>query len=406
MTTVEGKQAGTGGRAPLAGIRVLELATYLTGPFATMMLADLGAAVIKVEPPKGDPFRRFGRPDTYVSPLFANCNRGKRSVVLDLKTPEGVSRVLSLAAESDILVCNWRPDVAERLGIGDAALERVNDQLIRIYISGYGPAGPQADEPAFDTVLQARSGMTEAVSTSDEPALLPGYPVDKLTAVMAAQAALAALVTRSRSGHGDRVDVAMLDVAAYLNFVDLFPGRVFLDHAPPDARNRQSAAVRPLRASDGWLLVAPVSAEHIRRVCRAVEHPEWADEVLAMQDQVSIVDALFRRLESAVVTAPVRTWLQRFGDEDLPVAPCLSMDQHLADGQVAHNQLYAVDDWPGAGSVRTVRYPARFGSCDVLHATLPAPPLGAHTDEVASGLEATIPAQSSSVGTEATIRSE
>jgi crotonobetainyl-CoA:carnitine CoA-transferase CaiB-like acyl-CoA transferase len=371
-----------------------------------MMLADLGATVTKVEPPKGDPFRRFGRPDTYVSAFFANCNHGKRSVVLDLKTPDGVSRLLSLAAGSDILVCNWRPDVADRLGIGDAALVQANHRLIRIYISGYGPTGPRADAPAFDTVLQAQSGMTEAVSTSDTPALLPGYPIDKLTAVMAAQAALAALVTREREGHGERVDVAMLDVAAYLNFVDLFPGRVFVDRAPADARNRQSSAVRPLQASDGWLLVAPVSAEHIRRVCRAAAHPEWADEVLAVRDQVAMVNALFDRLQSAVRTAPVRVWLERFGDEDLPVAPCLTMDEHLADDQVAHNQIYAVDDWPEVGAVRTTRYPARFSSTGPVPSGSPAPHLGADTDEVLAGLDATTAAQSSSVGTETTSRSE
>jgi formyl-CoA transferase len=296
--------------------------------------------------------------------------------------------------------------VADRLGIGDAALAQANPRLIRIYISGYGPTGPLADAPAFDTVLQARSGMTEAVSTSDTPTLLPGYPVDKLTAVMAAQAALAALVTREREGRGDRVDVAMLDVAAYLNFVDLFPGRVFVERAPADARNRQSSAVRPLRASDGWLLVAPVSAEHIRRVCRAAGHPEWADEVLAVRDQVAMVNALFERLESAVRNEPVGVWLERFGAEDLPVAPCLTMDEHLADAQVDHNQVYAVDDWPDVGSVRTTRYPARFSSSGPVPTGAPAPRLGADTDEVVTGLDATIAAQSSSAGTETTSKSE
>src|SRR5579859_3263385 len=145
-TTTAGnqEQQKLNGRPPLAGTRVLELATYLSGPFATMMLADLGAEVIKVEPPRGDPFRRFGRPETYVSSLFANCNRPKRSVVLDLKTPEGVARLLGLAGQSDIVVCNWRPEVADRLGVGDGALVQANDQLIRIYVSGYGPTDPLA----------------------------------------------------------------------------------------------------------------------------------------------------------------------------------------------------------------------------------------------------------------------
>jgi crotonobetainyl-CoA:carnitine CoA-transferase CaiB-like acyl-CoA transferase len=376
----------TGGRPPLAGTRVLELATYLSGPFATMMLADLGAEVVKVEPPRGDPFRRFGRPETYVSSLFANCNRAKRSVVLDLKTPDAVAKLLALAARSDILVCNWRPEVAERLGIGDEALVQANDQLIRIYISGYGPTGPLSEAPAFDGVLQALSGMTEAVSVSDQPAMLPGYPVDKLTAVMAVQAALAALISRARDGHGDRVDLPMLDTAAYLNFVDLVTGRTFIDHQPVEARNRQSSAVRPIEAAGGWLLVAPASADQVRRACRAVGHPEWGDELLAIPDSIAMVTAMCARLETVTRTAPVDQWLQAFQDHDVPVARCLGIDEHLLDPQVAHNQIYSVADWPDVGAVRTVRYPARFASSGPLPTGCPTPRLGADTDDIVAGL--------------------
>jgi CoA:oxalate CoA-transferase len=374
------------GRAPLAGIRVLELATYLSGPFATMMLADLGADVVKVEPPRGDPFRRFGRPETYVSSLFANCNRAKRSVVLDLKAADSVAQLLALAGGSDILICNWRPEVADRLGIGDDALFGANDQLIRIYISGYGPTGPLSDAPAFDGVLQALSGMTEALSVSDQPTMLSGYPVDKLTAVMAVQAALAALITRARDGHGDRVDLPMLDTAAYLNFVDLVTGRTFVDHQPTEARNRQSSAVRPIAAGEGWLLVAPASASQVRRACQAVEHPEWGDELLAMADSVAMVTALCDRLETATRTASLEHWLDRFRGHDVPVARCLGIDEHLVDVQVAHNQIYSVAEWPGVGAVRTVRYPARFASCGPLPTGAPTPRLGADTEAVLAAL--------------------
>jgi CoA:oxalate CoA-transferase len=370
----------------LAGIRVLEMATYLSGPFATMMLADLGAEVIKVEPPRGDPFRRFGRPETYVSSLFANCNRAKRSVVLDLKTPDGVAHLLALAAQSDILVCNWRPEVAERLGIGDGTLVQANDQLIRIYVSGYGPTGPLADAPAFDGVVQAGSGMTEALSTSDEPAMLPGYPVDKMTAVMAVQAALAALVSRARDGRGDRVDLAMLDTAAYLNFVDLVAGRTFLDYQPAEARNRQSSAVRPIAAADGWLLVAPASGDQVRRACRAVGHPEWGDELLAMPDAVAMVTALCSRLETATGAASAEHWLEQFQRHDVPVARCIGIDEHLVDPQVTHNQIYSIAEWPSVGPVRTVRYPARFASSGLLPTGAAAPRLGADTSDVLAGL--------------------
>jgi len=189
---------------PLEGITVVETASYLSGPWAGMMLADLGAEVIKVEPPGGDPYRRFGRPVTPVAPVWAACNRGKRSVVVDLKTDQGVAQLLDLVAETDVFLSNWRPDVAERLGIGDDVLAAANPRLIRCWISGNGPSGPRVGEPAFDTVIQARSGMTDAISSDGAPTVSYGYPIDKLTPMLATQAILAALFARERSGAGDR----------------------------------------------------------------------------------------------------------------------------------------------------------------------------------------------------------
>ena len=375
-------------RGPLAGTRVVELASFITGPYTGLMLADLGADVIKIEQPKGgDAFRRFGRPATYVSPVFANCNRGKRSMVLDLKAEGGVATLLRLLTTTDILVCNWRPDVAERLGLGDHVLEEANPRLIRMYISGFGPAGPNADEPAFDNVLQARSGLTQALWAGEEPTILPGYPIDKMTAVMAAQAALAALLSRQRDGRGDRIDLAMLDAAGYLNFIDLFTNRVFVDHQPAEARNLHASSTRPLAASDGWLIIAPVSGEAIRNACVTVGHPDWADEVLPIADQVTMVRLLFDRMESVMPTDTVANWLSRFQAHDVPAAPCLSIDEHLDDPQVAHNQMYSVTEWPDVGKVRSARYPARFASTGPLAATGAAPRLGANTDEILAELD-------------------
>src|SRR3954453_565283 len=167
---------------PLEGLKVVEAANYMSGPYATMMLGDLGAEVIKVEPPKGDPFRRFGRPKTYASPQFVNCNRSKRSVVLDLKSPDDQAAMLRLLDSADILLSNWRPAVAARLGLGDEVLAARNPRLIRVSVSGEGPTGPLTDDPVFDTIVQARSAMAFGLSGADEPMLLPGYPVDKLTA--------------------------------------------------------------------------------------------------------------------------------------------------------------------------------------------------------------------------------
>jgi len=345
------------------------------------MLADLGAEVIKVEPPRGDPFRRFGRPDTYVSIPFADSNRGKSSVVLDLKQEEGREQFLQLLRTGDVFLSNWRPAVAARLGLQDGILQQTNPRLIRVYVSGYGPSGPLADEPAFDTVIQARSGMTYAMSATDQPILTPGSPVDKLTSIMTAQAVLAGLLLRERDRHGDRIDVSMLDVASYVNFVELFENRTFIDRQPTEARNQHAVELRPLAASDGWLVITPVTSEAIRATCAAVEHPEWADEILAEQDPTALVRDLFNRLDRVIPTRSVDDWLAALRRYDVAAAPCLSMDQHLTDAQVVHNHIYRVAEWEDVGKVRNVRYPALFASCDYLIAEQQPPRLGGDTDD-------------------------
>ena len=161
-------------RGPLAGVKVVETAIYMAGPYAGMMLADLGADVVKIESAKGDPFRKYGRPKTPFSAVFANCNRSKRSVVLDLKDPAGRDALLELLADSDVFLANWRAGVAESLGLSDDVLAAANPRLVRCFVTGYGPDGPLAAEPAFDTVLQGRSALTDAITPpGHDPTLDP-----------------------------------------------------------------------------------------------------------------------------------------------------------------------------------------------------------------------------------------
>ena len=180
--------------APLSGVSVVEIGSYMSVPFAAMMLADLGADVVKVEPPKGDPFRRFARPKGAMAAVFVNANRGKKSIVLDLKQAIDRDRLCELLRNSDVVLSNWRPAVAERLGLGDDVLAALNPRLIRVYVSGYGSSGPDRDKPSYDSVVQARSGLTWAQGGDDRPTLAVGYLVDKTTAMMTAQATIAALI--------------------------------------------------------------------------------------------------------------------------------------------------------------------------------------------------------------------
>ncbi len=358
---------------------MLEAASYVSGPYAGQMLADLGAEVIKVEAPQGDAFRRFGRPATAYSPVFANCNRGKKSVVADLKHPEQRAALLGLIDESDVWITNWRPGVAERMELGDDVLGRRNPRLIRLYVSGYGESGPKAGSPVFDTIVQAASGLTYALSKGDEPVVLAGFPIDKVTAAIAAQAVLAALFARERSGAGERIDVSMMSTASYVHFVELFANRTFLSGQPSEARNRQATGLRPVKAKDGWITVAPVSGSAIRSLCEAVGRPEWATEMRAVEDQADMASILFSRLDEVLPSRPVDEWLQVFAERDVPAARCLTMDEHLDDPQVEALDLYRTEQWDGVGPVRTVRYPATFASSGRLGAPGPAPAVGQDT---------------------------
>jgi CoA:oxalate CoA-transferase len=374
---------------PLAGIRVIEAATFVTGPYTGQMLADLGAEVVKVESPTGgDAFRRFGRPDGPYSAVFANTNRGKRSVALDLKDPGARSLLLDLVESSDVWLTNWRPGVADRLGLGDEVLVDRNPRLIRVYITGYGNRGPRAAAPVFDTIVQAGSGLTHALSNDDEPALLAGFTIDKLTATMATQAVLAALLARERGGPAERIDLSMLATAAYIDFLELFANRTFTDAPPEEARNLQATGLRALRTRDGWMVTAPVSGSAIRKLCEVVGHPEWADELRRLDDQTRVASELFTRLDGVLPRRTTDEWLELLDAEDVPAARCLTMDEHLSDPQVFSEDIYRIEEWEGVGSVRTVRYPAVFGSSGRMGAPGPAPFLG--QDSAPSLLDKTV----------------
>jgi crotonobetainyl-CoA:carnitine CoA-transferase CaiB-like acyl-CoA transferase len=366
--------------APLAGLRVIDASNFISGPFAAMMLADLGADVIKVEPPGGDPYRNVGRPTTAIGPLFANVNRGKQSAVLDLKTAGGRARLRTLLDDADVFLTNWRPDVAARLGIADDELAQSNPRLVRIYVTGHGTTGPLAGAPAYDSTIQARSGLTLAQSRDGRPVFTPGYPVDKVSATFTAQAALAALLRRERTGAGQRVDLAMLDASAYFNFPDLFANRVLVEHQPDEARNLQAGLPRAIRATDGWLVVTPVTSSEVRRAYAAVGLADRADAALRAPDVVTMMDAVFSDLEQATSQQTVADCLDAFASHDVAAAPCLGIDDHLADAQVRHNRLYRIDPFGQVGRTRRVRYPATFQQAPDSFGAGAAPLLADGTD--------------------------
>ncbi|WP_345817361.1 CoA transferase (plasmid) [Paraburkholderia sp. PREW-6R] len=364
---------------PLAGIRVVEAASYLAGPFAAQMLSDLGADVIKVEPPGGDPYRNFGSSRHGVGIVWGNANRGKEGVVLDLKSPEGLASFKALLRGADLYIDNLRPHVADKLGVGKEAVEALNASLIRLSITGYGPDGDAAREPVFDALVQGRTGLIAYEAAGGVPKATNSFMVDKLAASFVCQLALAGLLARGRSGKGVYIQTSMLDMVSYFNFPDMFQHRTYLDddsawRTPP----------QPVMATrDGYIVLSPVSGKQLAKTLEAIGHPEWKDELRAIPDKAEMTSTFFRRIAAPLKERGSAEWLAMFREMDVPCGPVNDPNQHLDDPQVLHNQLYSTLDTP-LGPIRSVRYPGVFDG-HLLTARFPAPGLGEHDGQTSWG---------------------
>lgn len=359
--------------APLTGVRVVETAGYVSGPFAGMMLADLGAEVVKVEPPRGEPARRFGLRYRGVSALGLNVNHGKDCVELDLKSDGGRARLRDLLAAADVFLQNWRPGVAESLGFGADEVCAAHPRLVYATVSGFGPEGPRATAPVFDSLLQATSGIAAYEAIDGRPTIVRSYLADKTTATFAAQAVLAALLARERTGRGTRVEVSMLDVMGYFDFPDVGQDRTFLG---PGAEVDLAPGRTPLvRTSDGWIAVAPVRGAQLAAAVAAVGHPEWVENLKRAPNPTALTEELYRLLETVTRDLTTAECERRFVNADVPVAPVLTVDQHLADPQTVSNDLYVVVDGP-VGPMRRVRHPARVDGERLPLSRTAAPPAG------------------------------
>lgn len=376
---------------PLEGIRIVDLSTVLSGPLATALLADQGAAVVKIEPPEGDTARLVGPAKQGLSAMAIAANRGKQLLALDLKRPAAQAVLHRLLEGADVLVENYRPGVMARLGLDDAALVARYPRLVRLSITGFGADGPRAGDKAYDAVIQAASGMAAChpERSTGRPDLLPTLVCDKLTALTAAQAVTAALLARDRpggDGRGRRVEVAMLDAALAFQWPDAMYNQVFLDE-PPAPFPEMGATTRPWPTADGWVAtMAPQQAEFAAQ-CTLLGVPELADDPRfnssanrhrngrALRE---VLEPLFARQSSAELEAGAR----RLG---APLAAVLDRPGVLADPQVQHNQCLVTVDQPGLGRVRLARSAARFDG-QVQAPRTGSGPVGAHGLQVLRGL--------------------
>jgi crotonobetainyl-CoA:carnitine CoA-transferase CaiB-like acyl-CoA transferase len=367
--------------APLAGVRVVDTTSYMTGPYAATMLADLGAEVIKVEPPGGDGFRGFGHKVQGWSALWSQCNRGKRSIELDLKDADGLAVLKALLRSADVLVENWRPHVAGKLGLSQEVVGAINPKLVRLSVTGFGDSGPLCAAPAYDSLIQGHTGMAQLHGKPGQPEVAAYWVVDKVVATFAAQSILAALFRRERTGRGSNVALPMLDVMAYFNFPDMFQHRAFVADSSP-----WRPAFNPVVATaDGHLILTPVNGGQLSRTLKAIGRPDLKDRMLAYRDHGEMIDFFYHEVGLVLATRPTAHWLPIFTEFDVPAAPVRSLDEHLADEQVIHNRIYAEVPTP-AGPMRAPRHPARFDG-RMLAPAGAAPSPGQHSEEILAGLK-------------------
>ncbi|AQS50003.1 CoA transferase (plasmid) [Thioclava nitratireducens] len=374
---------------PLAGLRILDLTRVLAGPFATAILADLGAEVIKLEPPQGDDYRHIGPFTKGESALFTLTNRGKASVVIDLKAPEGQALARDLAASCDVVVENFRPGVAERLGLGAETLRAENPGLVYCSISGFGQHGPAAGLPAYDLVAQAMSGWMAATGEEGGAPLKVGEALGDVAAgLYAVIAILAALIGRGTTGRGAALDVAMLDC-----LVAMLPTSHALHlyaHAPVERignRHPLSTPFGAFRTADGHAIIAVLGQRQFAALCTVIGAPEAADDPRFATDELRTEHEPVLRdlIEIWSTIRPTAEVVAALAAAQVPTAPILTLAEQLASEHAAARAL--VNDLPHQllGQAPVVGQPIRFDGAAPLAAT-GAPALGGQTRGVLEGL--------------------
>jgi len=373
---------------PLAGIRVVDVSAIVSGPLATMMLADQGAEVIKVEPPGvGDlmrtgAFRRGG-----LSAFFANANRGKRSIVLDLGVPEGRDALLRLVREADVFVQNFRPGAVERLGIAESDLRPLAPDLVYVSISGYGESGPYRDRRVYDPIIQGLTGHVAVQVNPDVPIpdLVRNIVSDKASAYTAAQAITAALFARERGAGGQHVRIPMIDASLAFFWTDGMMAHTMVGDADLVKGPTLYQVYRLTETADGHLVYFAASNDEFLGLFRALGRTDLAEDARFNTPEARATGDHYQAL-GGILYDEFRKWstaelLERLVAEQVPAGPVHSLESLLEDPQIRHNGSYVEREHPTAGVLRQPRVPARFDATPAEPGRLP-PLLGEHTSEI------------------------
>ena len=373
------------GQAALEGIRVLELGQVMAGPFCALQLCDMGADVIKVEPPDGDPTRQMGARAGTDSACFAAMNRGKRGIVLDLKSAAGRDALVRLAARADIFIENFRPGVMRDLGLDYPALSGANARLIYASISGYGQTGPDRTKGGFDLVAQGASGLMSVTGEPGGPPVKAGVPLTDLGAGLFALAAiLAALHHRHRTGRGQYIDTSLLEAGLALSAwesAEFFASDVAPQ--PMGSAHRFLAPYQAIRCADGYITIGAGTDRLFADLAALLGHPEWTGmaEFADTSARVRNRAALIARIEAVTATQTKAHWLAAFEARGIPCGPINTYAEAFADPQVQSRQMVVELEHPTLGRMRTLGSPIKMSDTPPL-VERRAPLLGEHTGEV------------------------
>lgn len=373
---------------PLDGIKVLDLTTMVSGPVATMMLADQGADVIKVEPLHGEQMRYIGPPHNDVAAGFFSCNRGKKSLALDLKSDEGKEVLFKLIAETDVFIQNFRPGAIERMGFSEEALRAINEKLIYVSISGFGENGPYAHKRVYDPVIQALSGATDIQTdrVTGNPQMFRIIIADKVTSVTTAQAISSALYAREKTGEGQHIRISMLETMLAFFWPEGMAGLTYGEREI-DVTKFQGVMDLIYPTKDRFITAGAVSDKEWAGMCRALNREDLIEDARFKTSTDRFVNSQERK---QITADEIANWqsddiLKRLDEEGVPCAPLLSRMELMEHEQVVLNDSIQKIDYPGFGEVRQARPAARF---DKTPAEIkgPGPKLGEHSREILSNL--------------------
>lgn len=370
------------------GIRIIDLTTMVSGPMACMMLADQGAEVIKVEGPGGDQMRSLGPGPMGITGAFFSCNRGKKSLALDLKSDEGREILRKLIAGADAIVQNFRPGAMDRLGFGEAAVRTIKPDILYVSISGFGEKGPYAHKRVYDPVIQALTGATDvqADRKTNRPQMFQVIVADKVTALTAAQALSAGLFARERTGKGQHIRLSMIDSLIAFFWPEQMATLNFVGHEADPATFRSGMDLI-YETQDGYITAGAVSDGEWRGLCTVLGKPEWIEDPRFKEAGERMKNVGIRK---ELTAAEIKRWtsaelLKRLDEEDVPSAPLLRRYDLLNNEQIKANGLFVIDEYGALGPVRQPRPVAQF---DVTESKIQgaAPILGQHNQEILADL--------------------